>query len=150
MQVGLVCAAPHPPPKTTTLAHANGLNPAVTNTLTFLGKERDYSAHFGVFCDNIWGGFGATGACSETFQLEEPARLFPRDIRALRLTIARNPGVTVSNVFYQNDGKLITYTHESVGLSLQLFHESGSIAPCEWLLNSRCSEINKAVHLFRH
>lgn len=49
MQLGLVSAAPHPPPKTTTLTHANGLNPAVTNTLTFLGKERDYTAHFGVF-----------------------------------------------------------------------------------------------------
>lgn len=48
MPLGVVCAAPHPPAKTTTLAHANGLNPSVTNILTFLGKESDYSAQFGV------------------------------------------------------------------------------------------------------
>lgn len=119
MQVGLVSAAPHPPPKTTTLAHANGLNPAFTNTLTFLGKERDYSAHFGVFCDNICGGFWCHRCLFRNFfQLGEPAHLFPRDIRSLRLTIARNLGVTVSNVFYQSDGKLITYNRENIDLSL--------------------------------
>lgn len=50
MQLGLVSVAPHPPPpKKTTLARAKGHNLAVTNTLTFLGKERDYSTDFGIF-----------------------------------------------------------------------------------------------------
>lgn len=50
MQLGLVGAQPHPPPqKRPPSPIANGLNPAHTNTLTFLGKERDNSAHFGVF-----------------------------------------------------------------------------------------------------
>lgn len=59
MQLVLVSVAPHPLPKTTTLTHAKGLNPVVTNTLTFLGKERDYSSHFAVFVTIFEGGFGA-------------------------------------------------------------------------------------------
>lgn len=37
-----------PPPKTTTLANANGHNAAVCNILNFLGNARDFSA---AFCD---------------------------------------------------------------------------------------------------
>lgn len=49
MPLSLAFGCTTPPPKTTTLAHANGLNPSATNILTFLSKECEDSAKVSVF-----------------------------------------------------------------------------------------------------
>lgn len=69
MQLGLVSAAPHPPPKKRPPSPMQtGSTLLIQNTLTFLGKERDYSTHFAVFVRIFEEVFGAAGTCSETFQ----------------------------------------------------------------------------------
>lgn len=108
MQVGLVSSAPHPPPKTTTLAHANGHNPAHTNTLTFLGKERDYSAQFGVFVRISEKVLVLQVTVLKLFSSGTCASPVIPISSILPLTACK-PGVTVSNEPYSSDSKLMTY-----------------------------------------